>query len=186
LHNRTTFALAQEQRRALLRYHVAFRISFEASMKKTTIFAGAALLALFAVGAIAVDAHHQSKEKTMTTMPKAVNDLMKIDQTIGDGKEAVPPVEVTVHYTGWLYDPSKPDGHGDKFDSSLDRGEPFSFYLGGGQVIRGWDEGVAGMKIGGKRTLIIPSHMGYGTRGAGGVIPPNATLVFDVELLGLR
>ena len=156
-------------------------------MKKTTLYAGAALLALFAVGAVAVDAHHQPKEKSaMTTMPKTVNDLMKIDQLVGDGAEAVPPIEVTVHYTGWLYDPSKPDGHGDKFDSSLDRGEPFAFYLGGGQVIRGWDEGVAGMKIGGKRTLIIPAHMGYGSRGAGGVIPPYATLVFDVELLGLR
>ena len=151
-------------------------------MKKTTIFAGAALLALFAVGAIAVDAN-QPKEKNMTTLPKAVNDLMKIDQKVGDGAEAIPPIEVTVHYTGWLYDPSKPDGHGSKFDSSVVRGEPFVFYLGGGQVIRGWDEGVAGMKIGGKRTLIIPPALGYGARGAGGVIPPNATLKFDVELL---
>jgi FKBP-type peptidyl-prolyl cis-trans isomerase FkpA len=91
-----------------------------------------------------------------------------------------------VHYTGWLYDPSKPEGHGQKFDSSLDRGDPFSFSLGGGQVIRGWDQGVAGMKVGGKRTLIIPSHLGYGARGAGGVIPPYATLIFDVELLGIR
>jgi FKBP-type peptidyl-prolyl cis-trans isomerase FkpA len=159
----------------------------EVFMKKTTMLAGAALLALFAAGAIAGDATTQPKEKnTMTTLPKAVNDLMKIDQKVGEGKEAVPPVEVTVHYTGWLYDPNKPEGHGAKFDSSVDRGEPFTFYLGGSQVIRGWDEGVAGMKVGGKRTLIIPAHMGYGARGAGGVIPPYATLVFDVELLGLR
>jgi FKBP-type peptidyl-prolyl cis-trans isomerase FkpA len=154
-------------------------------MKKTAFLASAVLLALCSVGAMAADTN-KPKEKTMTTLPKAVNDLMKIDQKIGDGAEAIPSVQVTVHYTGWLYDPSKPEGHGNKFDSSVDRGEPFSFYLGGGQVIRGWDEGVAGMKVGGKRTLIIPAHMGYGSRGAGGVIPPYATLVFDVELLGVR
>lgn len=120
------------------------------------------------------------------TLPKSVNDLMTIDQKVGAGTEAQTPSNVTVHYTGWLYDPSKPEGHGDKFDSSVDRGDPFTFYLGGGQVIRGWDEGVVGMKVGGKRTLIIPAHMGYGSRGAGGVIPPYATLVFDVELLDVK
>jgi FKBP-type peptidyl-prolyl cis-trans isomerase len=88
-----------------------------------------------------------------------------------------------VHYTGWLYNNGV---KGAKFDSSLDRGQPFGFALGAGQVIRGWDEGVAGMKIGGKRTLIIPPDLGYGARGAGGVIPPNATLMFDVELLGVQ
>jgi FKBP-type peptidyl-prolyl cis-trans isomerase FkpA len=92
---------------------------------------------------------------------------------------------VKVHYTGWLHDAAASDGHGRKFDSSHDRGEPFRFHLGGGQVIRGWDDGVAGMKVGGKRTLIIPPEMGYGARGAGGVIPPNATLVFDVELVAV-
>jgi FKBP-type peptidyl-prolyl cis-trans isomerase len=91
-----------------------------------------------------------------------------------------------VHYTGWLYDPSKADGKGKKFDSSVDRGQPFGFPLGAGRVIAGWDKGVAGMKVGGKRTLVIPSEMGYGSRGAGGVIPPNAALMFDVELLGVR
>lgn len=96
----------------------------------------------------------------------------------GDGAEAVPGNRVTVHYTGWLTDDSK-------FDSSKDRNEPFSFPLGGGRVIRGWDEGVAGMKVGGRRRLTIPSHLGYGAAGAGGVIPPNATLVFEVELLGV-
>ena len=119
-------------------------------------------------------------------MSKSITELVKIDQVVGEGREAEPGFNVTVHYTGWLYDPSKPEGHGEKFDSSVDRREPFVFYLGGGQVIRGWDEGVAGMKVGGKRTLIIPSHMGYGERGAGGVIPPYATLVFDVELLGIK
>ena len=96
----------------------------------------------------------------------------------GDGGEAVPGNLVTVHYTGWLTDESK-------FDSSKDRNEPFSFPLGGGRVIRGWDEGVAGMKVGGRRRLTIPPHLGYGAAGAGGVIPPNATLVFEVELLGV-
>lgn len=154
-------------------------------MNKTRLVAAAAILLSLVFVAIAVDAQPQSKEKTMT-MPKAVNELTKIDQMIGDGAEALPPTNVTVHYTGWLYDPSQAEGHGTKFDSSLDRGEPFEFYLGGGQVIRGWDEGVVGMKVGGKRTLIIPAHLGYGARGAGGVIPPNATLVFDVELLDVR
>ena len=88
-----------------------------------------------------------------------------------------------MHYTGWLYDPAAPDGHGAKFDSSVDRKETFRFPLGAGKVIKGWDEGVAGMKVGGTRTLVIPPQMGYGARGAGGVIPPNATLVFDVELI---
>ena len=87
-----------------------------------------------------------------------------------------PARRVTVHYTGWLYDPKTADHHGKKFDSSKDHGEPFSFKLGAGQVIRGWDQGVAGMKVGGTRTLVIPSELGYGARGAGGAIPPNATL----------
>ena len=91
-----------------------------------------------------------------------------------------------VHYTGWLYDPAAPDGHGTKFDSSLDRKVPFGFMLGAGKVIKGWDEGVAGMKVGGKRTLVIPPQMAYGERGAGGVIPPNATLLFDVELIDVK
>ena len=108
-------------------------------------------------------------------------ELKKIDTVVGAGAEAVSGRRVSVHYTGWLHDPAQADGHGRKFDSSVDRGSPFDFHLGGGQVIRGWDEGVAGMKVGGKRTLVIPPEMGYGARGAGGgLIPGGATLVFDV------
>ena len=111
--------------------------------------------------------------------------LQKIDITIGNGAEASAGQHVSVHYTGWLHDAVATGNKGAKFDSSVDRGDPFDFPLGAGHVIKGWDEGVAGMKIGGKRTLIIPPEMGYGARGAGGVIPPNATLVFDVELLAI-
>jgi FKBP-type peptidyl-prolyl cis-trans isomerase len=115
-----------------------------------------------------------------------VSELKKIDTVVGDGQEAVEGNHVDVHYTGWLYDETASDHKGQKFDSSLDRDQLFSFPLGAGQVIEGWDQGVQGMKIGGKRTLIIPSEMGYGASGAGGVIPPNATLVFDVELHGVN
>ena len=112
--------------------------------------------------------------------------LLKTDAKEGTGNEAAAGRRVTVHYTGWLYDEAKSDHKGRKFDSSKDRDEPFDFQLGAGEVIRGWDEGVAGMKVGGQRTLTIPPDMGYGARGAGGVIPPNAILVFDVELLDVR
>ena len=115
-----------------------------------------------------------------------ITQLMTTDEQVGTGNEAVAGRQVTVHYTGWLYEETRPDKKGTKFDSSRDRNEPFAFRLGGGQVIRGWDEGVAGMKVGGRRTLTIPPGMGYGARVAGGVIPPNATLVFDVELLDVR
>lgn len=111
--------------------------------------------------------------------------LQMTDMTEGTGAMALAGKMVTVHYTGWLFDAGAPETKGRKFDSSRDRGDPFSFKLGGGQVIAGWDRGVAGMRIGGHRRLTIPPEMGYGARGAGGVIPPNATLVFDVELLGL-
>ncbi|HXU94626.1 MAG TPA: FKBP-type peptidyl-prolyl cis-trans isomerase [Gallionella sp.] len=109
-----------------------------------------------------------------------------MDTRIGEGEEAQSGRYVTVHYTGWLYDENAPEKKGRKFDSSRDRNEPFDFPLGHGHVIQGWDEGVQGMKVGGRRTLVIPPEMGYGKRGAGGVIPPNATLVFDVELLGVQ
>jgi FKBP-type peptidyl-prolyl cis-trans isomerase FkpA len=106
------------------------------------------------------------------------------DIVVGNGSTATAGQQVTVHYTGWLHDPTKADGRGRKFDSSKDRGQPFRFNLGAGMVIRGWDEGVAGMQVGGTRVLQIPAELGYGARGAGGVIPPNATLVFEVEYLG--
>jgi FKBP-type peptidyl-prolyl cis-trans isomerase FkpA len=105
--------------------------------------------------------------------------LKYTDDQVGTGTEAQAGKTAVVHYTGWLTD-------GKKFDSSRDRGQPFSFKLGAGEVIKGWDEGVAGMKVGGKRTLTIPPELGYGTRGAGGVIPPNATLKFEVELVDVR
>ncbi|MCX8520206.1 MAG: FKBP-type peptidyl-prolyl cis-trans isomerase [Rhodoferax sp.] len=115
----------------------------------------------------------------MQTTPSG---LQYSDTTQGSGTEAVAGKRVQVHYTGWLY----PDGsQGAKFDSSKDRGTPFAFNLGAGMVIKGWDEGVQGMKVGGTRTLIIPAELGYGVRGAGGVIPPNACLKFDVELLAV-
>jgi FKBP-type peptidyl-prolyl cis-trans isomerase len=116
-------------------------------------------------------------------MPK---ELQKTDVKQGSGPEAAAGKTAVVQYTGWLYDPAKPDNKGTKFDSSRDRNEPFSFPLGGGRVIKGWDVGVVGMKVGGQRMLVIPPDMGYGARGAGGVIPPNATLIFDVELVDVK
>jgi FKBP-type peptidyl-prolyl cis-trans isomerase FkpA len=108
------------------------------------------------------------------------------DPVAGTGAEARAGMMVSVHYTGWLYNPSAASKRGNKFDSSKDRGQPFEFQLGQRDVIAGWDEGVKGMKVGGTRILTIPSAMGYGTRGAGGDIPPNAALVFEVELLGVK
>lgn len=116
---------------------------------------------------------------------KAPSGLVFIDAPLGSGTEAKSGQYVTVHYTGWLYDVATKT-KGKKFDSSVDRGMPFKFTLGAGKVIKGWEEGVSGMKVGGKRTLIIPSDLGYGERGAGAVIPPGATLVFDVELLAVE
>jgi FKBP-type peptidyl-prolyl cis-trans isomerase len=116
----------------------------------------------------------------------SITTLMKTDEVTGTGHEALPGRRVVVHYTGWLYDDSKPDKKGSKFDSSRDSGRSFDFRLGRGEVIRGWDEGVAGMKVGGRRTLILPPDYGYGAQGAGADIPPNSTLVFDVELLDVR
>ena len=149
---------------------------------KRALFTLTAVLAVSLAGAQVALA--DSSNSTMKVAE--VSELQKIDTVVGDGAEAVAGHEVSVHYTGWLYDAAAADHKGKKFDSSVDRGQPFSFPLGGGRVIRGWDEGVAGMKIHGKRTLIIPAALGYGARGAGGVIPPGATLVFDVELLGVR
>ncbi len=144
------------------------------------ILASACAITLIACNA---ESTTQQEKPAMTS---TITELQKIDTQVGTGREAEPGFNVTVHYTGWLYDANAEGFKGKKFDSSVDRGQPFNFFLGGGQVIQGWDEGFAGMKIGGKRTLIIPSEMGYGARGAGGVIPPDAALVFDVELLEVK
>ena len=116
-------------------------------------------------------------------MTTTASGLQITDSTVGSGASPKTGQRCTMHYTGWLF---KDGVKGAKFDSSVDRGQPFDFVIGVGQVIKGWDEGVSTMKVGGKRTLIIPPELGYGARGAGGVIPPNATLMFDVELLGLQ
>jgi FKBP-type peptidyl-prolyl cis-trans isomerase FkpA len=121
-------------------------------------------------------------QKLRTRMITTETGLQYLDVVEGSGETATAGQYVSVHYTGWLYDNGT---QGAKFDSSRDRNDPFEFPLGGGMVIRGWDEGVQGMKVGGQRTLIIPAELGYGARGAGGVIPPNATLQFDVELLAI-
>ena len=141
--------------------------------------AGAAVaLAILAVSAPV--GRSNAADNQVTEMPDG---LKYTDTKIGDGATAKAGNKVTVNYTGWL---NENGAKGKKFDSSLDRNQPFQFTLGAHQVIAGWDEGVAGMKVGGKRTLIIPPELGYGARGAGGVIPPNATLMFDVELLAVK
>ena len=146
------------------------------------------LAVILPLAILAANACSKSVETNQESSMKVsgVAELIKTDVVVGSGEEATPGKTVSVHYTGWLYDEAAPEHKGKKFDSSRDRGEPFDFALGAGQVIKGWDHGVAGMKVGGRRTLIIPPDLGYGARGAGGVIPPNATLVFDVELLGVR
>lgn len=150
-------------------------------MKRINLLSRAALLAAI------VFISAGCSERTAPKMEGSnVNDLIKTDVKAGAGAVAAAGQSVTVHYTGWLYDAAAADHKGKKFDSSRDRNDPFVFQLGVGQVIKGWDQGVEGMKVGGQRTLIIPAHMGYGPLGAGGVIPPGAALLFDVELLGTR
>ncbi|MCE3283951.1 MAG: fkpA [Steroidobacteraceae bacterium] len=121
-----------------------------------------------------------------TTAENQVSELQLQDLVVGQGAEATPGSSVTVHYSGWLYDHGATDHKGKPFDSSREGGQPFSFALGARQVIAGWDQGVAGMRVGGQRRLVIPAALAYGDQGAGGVIPPMATLVFDVELLDVR
>ena len=154
------------------------------------LLASAFALSLNACQAESTTTTSNSSPQEKTAMTASTEDnitqLQKIDTLPGTGREAEPGFNVSVHYTGWLYDAAAEGFKGKKFDSSVDRKQPFDFALGAGQVIQGWDEGFAGMKIGGKRTLIIPAEMGYGARGAGGVIPPNATLIFDVELLDVK
>jgi FKBP-type peptidyl-prolyl cis-trans isomerase FkpA len=115
-----------------------------------------------------------------------LTDLRVIDLAEGSGDEAQPGQRVTVHYTGWLYNPTRPDDKGRQFDSSRTRGQPFTFRLGQGEVIEGWDLGVAGMRVGGQRRLVVPARLAYGSRQMGDAIPPNATLVFDVELIAIE
>lgn len=157
-------------------------------MKSRKVLTISLLLSCFATAGCNAQSTSSTQEKPAMTQSTntAITELQKIDTQVGTGREAEAGFNVTVHYTGWLYDAAAEGGKGKKFDSSLDRKQPFNFFLGGGQVIQGWDEGVQGMKVGGKRTLIIPSEMGYGARGAGGAIPPNANLIFDVELLDVK
>ncbi len=149
-------------------------------MRSLAGLCAALILGIFAV-LPAGAAFAQDKGTAMTTATPS--GLQISDTQPGTGASPKTGQTCVMHYTGWLY---KDGAKGAKFDSSLDRGQPFEFTIGVGQVIKGWDEGVASMKVGGKRTLIIPASLGYGARGAGGVIPPNATLMFDVELLGIK
>lgn len=128
----------------------------------------------------AIEIVNQEKDKMQE---KGITELIITDNKVGDGREAEKGLTVTVHYTGWLYENGEKTT---KFDSSVDRREPFSFVLGVGQVIKGWDNGVSGMQVGGSRTIVIPSDMGYGSRGAGSVIPPNSDLIFEVELIEIQ
>lgn len=127
-----------------------------------------------------------AQSATSSAVSPAITDLVKTDVVVGTGPAIVPGQQAVVHYTGWLYDASAPEQKGKEFDSSRKRGDPFRFSVGAGRVIQGWDQGVVGMQTGGQRRLIIPAFLGYGDRGGGDVIPPNATLMFDVELLAIE
>jgi peptidylprolyl isomerase len=151
-------------------------------MKKTALLVLCAALAI-AVAAAPLTAQEKTEGKSGSKMHKTPSGLQYEDIKVGTGASPKPGQTCVMHYTGWLWENG---AKGKKFDSSVDRGTPFKFQLGRGMVIKGWDEGVATMKVGGKRTLLIPPELGYGSRGAGGVIPPNATLLFDVELLGVE
>lgn len=150
------------------------------NMVKPSVLAGA--LFFFFLGGSAVA---QSSASTTAASMGAPTVLKTIDRKVGDGATAETGSPVNVHYTGYLWNATAPDNKGAKFDSSIERKVPFGFILGAGRVIKGWDEGVVGMKVGGQRTLIIPPDKGYGERGAGSAIPPNATLVFDVEMISV-
>jgi peptidylprolyl isomerase len=153
--------------------------AFVARARVTLAFAISVAAVFAAIAPIPALAQDTGKSMTSTT----ASGLQTTDTIEGTGVSPKTGQTCVMHYTGWLY---KDGAKGSKFDSSVDRGSPFEFTIGVGQVIKGWDEGVATMKVGGKRTLIIPASIGYGARGAGGVIPPNATLIFDVELLGVK
>ena len=149
-------------------------------MKKIVI---ASAIALASAAACAQTGAAPAAAPVAPAAPAKVTELVKKDAKLGEGKMADKGKAVLVNYTGWLYDPKAPDQKGAKFDSSEGRATPFGFIVGVGKVIKGWDQGLPGMKEGGKRTLIIPPALAYGEKGAGGVIPPNATLLFDVELI---
>lgn len=154
---------------------------FTSGTATSGMFTRRAALAVTFAACLTSPLQAQTTDKVMTTTTPS--GLQIVDAQVGTGAEPKTGQTCVMHYTGWLYDNG---AKGKKFDSSVDRGKPFEFTIGVGQVIKGWDEGVASMKVGGKRTLIIPAALGYGARGAGGVIPPNATLLFDVELLGVK
>ncbi len=141
---------------------------------------------LLLTGVLAGSAQAEPQTPNQHGSVMTLDGMTMTDTVKGKGPAAKRGNIVVVHYTGWLYDPTAPGNKGQKFDSSVDRGEPFSFMVGAGRVIRGWDEGLVGMTVGSKRTLVIPPDLGYGSQGAGNVIPPNATLLFDIELLELR
>lgn len=147
-------------------------------MKKIAVATAIALLSVTACA-------QTGTSPAATAAPAEIRELVKKDIKVGEGKEAVKGKAVLVHYTGWLYDAKAPDQKGAQFDTSVGKVAPFGFIIGAGRVIKGWDEGVPGMKEGGKRTLIVPAALAYGEKGAGGKIPPNATLLFEVELLKL-
>ena len=149
-----------------------------------TLTLASSSLLVFAQESVSSAASATAANTEISAAPTAPN-LQKLDTKIGKGEEAVAGKTVSVHYSGWLFDANAPKQRGQAFDSSIGRGA-FIFPLGAGKVIKGWDQGVEGMKVGGKRTLIIPPQLGYGERGAGGVIPANATLIFDVELLKVK
>ncbi|MDD9893362.1 MAG: FKBP-type peptidyl-prolyl cis-trans isomerase [Gammaproteobacteria bacterium] len=148
------------------------------------------LIGLAAASVFLIACGSGDKAEAPTGEPKSLEakpaELVSQKLEAGAGEPATSGQTVTVHYTGWLFDPNAENNEGKKFDSSVDRGRPFSFPLGAGRVIRGWDQGVEGMQVGERRRLIIPPHLGYGARGAGNVIPGGSTLVFDVELLAVK
>ncbi|MCA1580672.1 MAG: FKBP-type peptidyl-prolyl cis-trans isomerase [Acidobacteria bacterium] len=156
--------------------------------RASLILAGAAALALAVLPASGSQRDNaapgkDAEKKSDSKMTKTSSGLQYEDTVVGTGASPKNGQTCVMHYTGWLWEGG---AKGKKFDSSVDRGKPFEFVIGQGQVIKGWDEGVSTMKVGGKRTLLIPATLGYGARGAGGVIPPNATLLFEVELLGVK
>lgn len=175
MHRNRPFALPTPNRRRTMHGATAFPIVTDHSMPRLPLLL-AAVLSLAACAA-----------PPSTPPGGRVAELQIIDQQVGAGAIAAPGAEVTVHYSGWLYDAHAADQRGARFDSSVDRGQPFTFRLGTGRVIRGWDDGVTGMRVGGKRLLLIPPEDAYGSKGAGGgVIPPGASLVFEIELLDVQ